>query len=129
MIRANSEQVLQEWYAHWLDSRQVVFCASAGGMRVSMGTAIKMKRAGYKKGVQDIFIYEPRGEFHGMAVEVKLGSYPSQEQKAWKEALTAKGYFCLIVPAKLDYRAAQDWLIFYTEQYLLAKTQRSVNHV
>ena len=112
------EQKLQEQYSFYLYSRGVLFCASAGGMRTNMRTAIKMKKAGYKKGYPDIFIYEPRGKYHGMAVEVKCGSYPTLEQKEWQEKLIKLGYYAIIVPAKLDFYEARKFLEDETRNYL-----------
>ncbi len=117
-IRHHQEQPFQEWYAFFLHSLGVLFCASAGGMRTSMHTAIRMKRAGYKKGFPDVFIYEPRGRFHGMASELKLGTYPSEEQKTWQAELTKRGYHAVIVPGKLNYQEAREFLIIETMKYL-----------
>jgi len=117
-IRRPQEQPLQEWYALFLHSLGVLHCASAGGMRTSMRTAIKMKRAGYKKGFPDVFIYEPRGQFHGMAVELKLGSYPSAEQKEWQAELLKRGYYAVVVPGKFNYQEAQAFLELATKRYL-----------
>jgi len=71
----------------------VLFCASAGGMRTNIRTAVKMKRMGYIKGMPDLFFYEPRRGLYGLAIEMKskIGS-PSLEQKAWKLQLEMRGY-------------------------------------
>lgn len=77
----------------------VLWTASAGGMRVSMGTAIKMKRAGYSKGCPDILIFEPRGEYHGLFIEMKRSHGPvkvSDEQKEWIDNLRARNYFAVV---------------------------------
>ena len=73
---------------------EALYCASAGGMRTSYLQAIKMKRTGYVKGFPDLFIYEPRGEFHGLAIEMKKekGGTASPEQKEWQEQLRNRGY-------------------------------------
>jgi hypothetical protein len=71
-----------------------LYCASAGGMRTSYLQAIKMKRTGYVKGFPDLFIYEPRGEFHGLAIEMKKekGSKIEPEQVQWQEQLRNRNY-------------------------------------
>jgi hypothetical protein len=71
-----------------------LYCASAGGMRTSYLQAIKMKRTGYVKGFPDLFIYEPRGEYHGLAIEMKKekGGTASPEQKRWQDDLRNRGY-------------------------------------
>lgn len=112
------EYRLQTWYARYLDSINVLFCASPGGMRTNIGTAVKMKNSGYKKGFPDIAIFEPRGPFHGLFVELKCGTKPSRHQLGWRSALQWRSYKCIIVPSELDYRQAQDWLEKETSEYL-----------
>jgi hypothetical protein len=71
-----------------------LYCASAGGMWTSDSQRIKMARTGYVKGFPDLFIYEPRGEYHGLAIEMKKvkGSKIEPEQKRWQEQLRNRGY-------------------------------------
>lgn len=116
--RRSSEQTLQEWYASWLTQNGILFCASAGGMRTSLYTAVKMKRAGYKKGFPDIFIYEPKNNHPGMAIELKCGAYPTAEQRKWKEDLEDRGYYAIIMPPGFDYVQAQGFLKQVTKEYL-----------
>lgn len=72
----------------------ILFCASAGGARTSISEAKRMKASGYKRGFPDVFIYEPRGGFHGLSIEMKKekGGVVSKHQKQWKESLIRKGY-------------------------------------
>ena len=72
----------------------VLFCASAGGARTSISEAKRMKATGYKRGFPDVFIYEPRGGFHGLSIEMKKekGGVVSKHQKQWKEDLIRRGY-------------------------------------
>ena len=52
-----------------------------------------MKATGYQSGFPDIFIYEPRGVFNGLAIELKVkGNYASRKQKEVLGKLTNKGY-------------------------------------
>jgi hypothetical protein len=79
-----------------------LYCASAGGMRTSYLQAVKMKRTGYVKGFPDLFIYEPRGAFYGLAIEMKKekGGAASPEQKRWQEQLRNRGYCSYICKGK-----------------------------
>jgi len=80
---------------NWLRSQHpnVLFCASAGGLRTSLTQAVNMKRMGYKAGFPDLFIYEPRGGCHGLAIEMKSEKGTvSTEQKAWAIALQQRKY-------------------------------------
>jgi hypothetical protein len=76
----------------------VLYCASAGGMRTSMRQAIKMKQMGYIAGFPDLFIYEQRKGFAGIAIEMKRvsGGVASPEQKQWKSHLLLNGYAAYI---------------------------------
>lgn len=74
-----------------------LYCASAGGMRTSMSSAIKMKQSGYVKGFPDLFIYEPKKKYNGLAIELKVkGNYPSQHQKKWIADLNSRGYKAVV---------------------------------
>jgi hypothetical protein len=81
-----------------------LYCASAGGMRTSYLQAIKMKRTGYVKGFPDLFIYEPRNEYNGLAIEMKKekGGVASPEQKRWQEQLRNRGYASYICKGSED---------------------------
>lgn len=66
---------------------------SAGGMRTFLSVAIKMKATGYKAGFPDLFIYEPRLCYNGLAIELKVkGNYASPKQKEVLHLLNNKGY-------------------------------------
>ena len=89
---ANQQEIVIKYLR--LAYPEALYCASAGGMRTSYLQAIKMKRTGYVKGFPDLFIYEPRGEYHGLAIEMKKekGGVASPEQKRWQELLRNRGY-------------------------------------
>ena len=71
-----------------------LYCASAGGVRTSMKQAIKMKATGYVKGVPDLQIFEPVGNYHGLLIEIKdLKGVVSKEQKQWIKDLNDRGYY------------------------------------
>jgi len=89
---ANQQEIVIKYLR--LSQPDALYCASAGGMRTSYLQAIKMKRTGYVKGFPDLFIYEPRGSFFGLAIEMKKekGGVASPEQKSWQEQLRNRGY-------------------------------------
>jgi hypothetical protein len=115
------EYHLQTWFDVFLTEKGVLHNASVSAFRVSIGVAMKMKRAGYKKGFPDMQICEPRGQYHGMFIELKCGTYPSQEQKEWRDNLLQRGYLAIIVPGNMDYRQAQEYLEVAVENYLSLK--------
>lgn len=97
---AQEEQETQVAVVTWLEAQYpgVLFCASAGGMRTSLRTAVKMKRAGYRKGFPDLFIYEPKRGYNGLAIELKKeeGGRVSDAQKGWIDSLRTRGYYAAV---------------------------------
>lgn len=70
-----------------------LYSATVGGVRLAIHTAKKMKEAGYSKGVPDMLVYEPRGMYVGLAIEVKTEKVrASDEQKEWIRQLNSKGW-------------------------------------
>lgn len=73
----------------------ILFTISLGGVRLPMGLAVKAKKAGYQKGTPDIQIFEPRGKYHGLFVEVKTDKgKPDEEgnQERYIDELNKRGY-------------------------------------
>ncbi len=120
------EQTLQEQFTFYLYSRGVLFCASAGGMRTSMATAIRMKKAGYKKGHPDVVIYEPRGGWHGMTCELKVSNHIDKngDQRKWQRDLLKRGYYAIIVPGNCDFWDARKYLEDRVHRYLKGEIKR-----
>ena len=70
-----------------------LYSATVGGVRLAIHTAKKMMEAGYSKGVPDMLVYEPRGMYVGLAIEVKTSiGRASEEQKEWIRQLNSKGW-------------------------------------
>ena len=63
-----------------------------GGQR-SKATAARLKAAGVKSGVPDLCLPYPRGRWHGLYIELKVGrNKPSEHQRAWLDYLDGQGY-------------------------------------
>ena len=92
---------------------KALFCASLGGQYQKYNSQrMKAKRTGYVAGFPDLFIYEARGGFNGLAIELKVKSPYKKNgalkmeyakggtrhnQVVWIKNLTARGYmakFC-----------------------------------
>lgn len=94
----NEEALIQEAVINYVNAQypRLLYCASAGGVRTSMKQAVKMKRTGYVKGFPDLFIYEPKGQWHGLAIEMKTSrGVMSQHQKEWQNELMKRGYIAV----------------------------------
>ena len=92
--RLQSEVIKYIRYAY----PKVRYCASLGGIRTTYKQAVKAKNTGYVKGFPDLFIYEARGGYHGLAIEIKtIKGRATKEHKEWIEALNERGYKAEVV--------------------------------
>lgn len=97
----------------------IIYCATAGGLNTTVKARAKFKKMGYKKGFLDLFIYESRGGYHGLAVEVKVkGGSVTEDQKKWKEDLEIRGYKVIIMPPTMEMWNGFDWLKNKISKYL-----------
>jgi hypothetical protein len=71
---------------------------SLNGVKLTIGQAVKAKKAGMKRGYPDIFLPVPRGQYHGLFIELKRkhSGQVSKEQKAWLEKLSGQGYYATV---------------------------------
>ena len=76
------EYNLQKSVCKYLDLNNVLYCGSMGGnYQPHVSVRMRAKNSGYKRGFPDLFIYEPRGKYHGLAIELKVG-YNKRNYKA-----------------------------------------------
>jgi|SRR5579862_1903763 len=89
------EQVAIFDWARWckLDGIEMMY-ATLNGVRLPIGLARKMKRAGLCAGPPDINIDVARGGYHGFRCELKREKYSavSDIQAQWHDRLRAEGY-------------------------------------
>ena len=71
----------------------LIFHIPNGGAR-RKSEAARFKSLGVKPGVPDLFLSVPRGEYHGLYIELKRlrGGRVRDDQKKWIAALRAQGY-------------------------------------
>lgn len=75
---------------------ELMFAIPNGGERNKI-VAAKMKAEGVKAGVLDIFLPLPKGNFHGMFLEMKKHpNKPTEEQHKFAIAVQNKGYYCAV---------------------------------
>ena len=92
------EYQLQKAVCKYLDLNNVLYCGSMGGQyQTHFSQRIKAKKSGYKKGFPDLFIYEARNNYYGLAIELKVGyNKPTNEQSWWIDELNERGYYATI---------------------------------
>jgi hypothetical protein len=83
-----------------------------GGARDKIEAA-HLKDQGVKPGVPDLDLPVARGGYHGLRIEMKkIGGVESEEQKWWREQLTAQGYAVMVCEGWI---AAMDAIVWYME--------------
>lgn len=98
---APKEEEEQRELASWLDAKGLLWAHIPNERKATAFALFELERQGLKKGFPDNFIAEPRGEYHGLFIELKRAkkslSRKSEEQRTWVKALNEKGYkaaFC-----------------------------------
>lgn len=72
--------------------------STLNGVRLSIGSAVKAKKSGSKRGVPDIVLPYPSGNYHGLYVELKVDkNRATKEQKEYVEYLNSVGYRAEVV--------------------------------
>lgn len=92
---SQEQQALFTWKEYneaMIPELSMMFHIPNGGKRDKI-TAARLKAEGVKSGVPDICLAVPRGENHGLFIELKVGSNkPSENQKKWIGMLRNQGY-------------------------------------
>ena len=85
------------WMEKQLPELHLLFHIPNGAERHPAGAA-KLKKAGVKPGVPDLFLPVARGGFHGLWIEMKRrkGGRVSDEQKQWLADLEGEMYRCFV---------------------------------
>lgn len=79
-----------------LNRINLLFHIPNGGRR-DIITASRLKAEGVKAGVPDMFLPVPRGEHHGLFIELKtVAGTTSESQERWLEALNEQGYKAVV---------------------------------
>ena len=92
-----SEATLQTNVVNYLKLQypHLRYCASLGGQYQRYPSQRnKAKATGYVKGFPDLGVYEARGGYFALFIEIKQkGGYPTTDQKLWIKELNENGYY------------------------------------
>lgn len=114
---ATSEHDLQVSCVNWFRAAYpkiafLLFAIPNGGWR-NITTAYKLKEEGVVAGVPDIFLAVPRGDYHGLWIEMKNGKAGrlSEAQKYMQSLLRDQGYRCDVCHTWVEFRTIiQDYM-------------------
>ncbi len=125
LVSGKGETGLQQGCVKWFRSQYpklILFAIPNGGKLPFKKTktgkrfsseAIKLKAEGLLPGVSDLFLMEPRGEYHGMYIEMKFNKNGLSEDqiKFFMEAEKRK-YKCVMCKTSLEFeREITNYLI------------------
>ena len=121
------EQIQVFRWAHAMRGRwpelRLLFHVPNGGSRGRI-EAVKFKQAGVKAGVPDLFLPAPKGEYHGLFIEMKRrkGGRVSEDQKLWIKELRQNGY-------RVEVCKGWNEAVEVLEDYLRGHMKRGEGHV
>jgi hypothetical protein len=121
ILRKRRESDLQISIINWcrLQYPKILLTISPAGMKLPMQVARRFKAMGYRAGTADILIFEPRGIYHGLTLELKMpGGVPSPEQIEWRNEALDRGYLAVICPKIKDENDCFQWAISTIKNYL-----------
>lgn len=96
---AAEQEAVFEWAAlntaKYPELKYMYHVANEGKRTARYGA--ELKRMGLKNGVPDIVLPAPRGDYHGLYIEMKVGqNRPTASQKEFLEFLTKQNYVAAV---------------------------------
>jgi len=96
-MRKFKEDDLQMAVARYLDYSKVLWCHVANERRTSIQSGDRLKKKGVKSGVPDCLIFNSKGNFIGLALELKVKpNKTTSNQKHWLLELSILGWDCQV---------------------------------
>ena len=81
------------WFKYQYPNWGTLLIHVPNGRRRSIGDGIKLKMEGVVAGVADLILFVPRGECHGLMIEMKSPTgKQSKSQKEWAANVVEMGY-------------------------------------
>lgn len=131
-VRIDNEAGAQEALFNWAQYQyerypelELLYHIPNGGKRDAR-TAANLKRQGLKAGVPDLHLPVARGGYHGLYIELKVGSNkPTPLQKKWLSNLNKQGYLAVVC---YGWQGAAEQLINYLELKMAAGGLKSADN-
>ena len=95
LSEAEHQEKIFNW-AKYVPELKWMFAIPNGGYRRPL-EALRFKKQGVKAGVSDIFLPLPRGGYHGLFIELKVGkNRPTRNQLDFLADMEKEGYQCAV---------------------------------
>ena len=87
------EDNLQMASAQYFDYLGILWCHVANERKATKKQGVRLKKKGVKPGVPDCFVFEPRGPYKGLVIELKIKPNKlTAHQKKWLSDLQNRGW-------------------------------------
>lgn len=91
------EDDLQMAVCEYLDAKKILWCHVANERKTTPQAGARLKKKGLKAGVPDVLIFEPKGAFNGLAIELKIKpNKHTPKQLLWLESLKVRQWKCVV---------------------------------
>lgn len=91
------EKDIQKEVVNYMRELHLLFTSTCGGVAYKPHQRRILYDTGYTKGAPDLFVFEPRGKFNGLAIEMKArNGRLSPYQQAFLHKLRERGYMTAV---------------------------------
>lgn len=88
--------LIRWWRLQYPKLNKMLFAIPNGGQR-NIVTAVRLKNEGVVSGVSDLFLMMPKGDWHGLFIEMKaVKGKVSKEQKEFMAVANEMGYLAVV---------------------------------
>lgn len=88
--------LIRWWRLQYPKLNKTLFAIPNGGHR-NIVTAVRLKNEGVVSGVSDLFLMMPKGDWHGLFIEMKaIKGKISKEQKEFISTANENGYLAVV---------------------------------
>ena len=102
--------------------------AIPNGVKRNKIEAAHLKAQGVKSGVPDLFLPVPKGDYHGLYIEMKVDqNKPTENQIKWLSALSSFGYAVQVCYSAKKARAIIEWYLSLKTSEIRGENYESKN--
>lgn len=102
---SRTQSACVKWFAYRYPELRGLLFSVPNGARVRLSQARILKAEGLTKGVSDLILFAPRGQYHALCIEMKSGKgRQSPEQKEWQKTVEQNGYKYSVCRNLLDFQ-------------------------
>ena len=106
------EEDFQRAIKQYLETKKVLWFHPPNEIKANVAYLKKRSSLGVKSGIADVIILEPRGMYHGLFIELKVGyNKPSPSQNSFLEESLKRNYLA-------KWTNSLDEAIYIIDQYL-----------